>query len=80
MQSARMFGNYVSFLAEKNRLSNSDLGRVLDCSDFQVESLLKVGHTHLLGKCQDWQSYSILQLKSCWREIPNITTQLLFTV
>ena len=41
MQSARMFGNYVSFLAEKNRLSNSDLGRVLDCSDFQVESLLK---------------------------------------
>lgn len=41
MQSARMFGNYVSFLAEENHLSNSDLSRILGCSSFQVESLLK---------------------------------------
>lgn len=41
MQSARMFGNYVNFLAEENRLSHSDLSRVLGCSDFQMELLLK---------------------------------------
>lgn len=41
MQSARMFGNYVNFLAKKNHLSHSDLSRALECSDLQLESLLK---------------------------------------
>ena len=41
MQSARMFGNYVNFLAQENCLSLSDLSRALGCSDFQVEMLLK---------------------------------------
>ena len=41
MQSARMFGNYVNFLAEENHLSHSDLRRVLGCSDLQLELLLK---------------------------------------
>ena len=41
MQSARMFGNYVNFLAEENRLSHSDLSRAIGCSDFQMELLLK---------------------------------------
>ena len=39
MQSARIFGNYVNFLAEENHLSHSDLSRVLGCSDLQLNAL-----------------------------------------
>lgn len=41
MQSARMFGNYVNFLAEEKCLPHSDLSRILECSELQLESLLK---------------------------------------
>ena len=41
MQSARIFGNYVNFLAEENHLSHSDLSRALGCSDLQLTALLK---------------------------------------
>ena len=41
MQSARIFGIYVNFLAEENHLSHSDLSRVLGCSDLQLNALLK---------------------------------------
>ena len=41
MQSARMFGNYVSFLADQKHISHSDLGRTLGCTEHQVNLLLK---------------------------------------
>ena len=41
MQSARMFGNYVSFLADQKHISDSDLGRTLGCTEHQVNLLLK---------------------------------------
>ena len=74
MQSARMFGNYVNFLAEENRLSHSDLSRALGCSDFQMELLLKGRAYASFGQV------SKLAEKNCCQEIQNSTTQLLSTV
>ena len=41
MQEARMFGNYVDYLANGKGLSISDLSNALGCAESQVHLLLK---------------------------------------
>ena len=75
MQSARIFGNYVNFLAEENHLSHSDLSRVLGCSDLQLNALLK-GRAY--ASFDQVPSCSIRQWNGCYPVIRSDTTQRLY--
>ena len=41
MQEARMLGNYIQHLAQEKDMSNSDLSRILGCTENRVYSFLK---------------------------------------
>lgn len=41
MQQARMIGNYIEYLAEKQGLSMSDIGNTIGCKESQVTALYK---------------------------------------
>ena len=78
MQSARIFGNYVNFLAEENHLSHSDLSRVLGCSDLQLNALLKGRAYASFDQVRLLAELFIRQWNGCYPVIRSDTTQRLY--